>query len=136
MTEKHLTTDSIEEYYLQSFASLVCETNYEYPWGQLSEKTINPIRFENAFILLAGPGSLELAKQWGFKTFSQWWDESYDTIIDPCQRMDAVLSVVDTITNYTFEELTEIKKEMAPTLLHNRNLTRTNEAKQNMMKGL
>ena len=134
VTSQHLTTDSIEYYYFRSFASLVCETNYEYPWGQLSEKTINPFRFENAVILLAGPGSLEQAKSWGFKTFNQWWDESYDTIIDPCQRMDAVLSVVDTILNYTFEELTEIKKQMAPTLLHNRNILRTGEFRQHMIK--
>ena len=134
VTKEHLTTDSIEDYYLKSFASLVCETNYEYPWGQLSEKTINAIRFENAFILLAGPGSLEQAKSWGFKTFNQWWDESYDTIINPCQRMDAVLNIVDTILNYTYDELQEIKKQMAPTLLHNRNIIRTGELRQNIMK--
>ena len=134
VTREHLTTDSIEYYYFRSFASLVCETNYEYPWGQLSEKTINPLRFENAIILLAGPGSLEQARSWGFKTFSQWWDESYDTIIDPCERMDAVLKVVDTILNYSFEELVEIKKQMAPILLHNRNIIRTGEFRKNIMK--
>ncbi len=134
ITDKHLTTDSIEYYYFRSFASLVCETNYEYPWGQLSEKTINAIRHENAFILLAGPGSLEQAKSWGFKTFNKWWDESYDKIIDPCQRMDAVLNIVDTILGYTFEELTDIKKQMAPILLHNRNIIRTGELRQNIMK--
>ena len=48
--------------------------------------------------------------------------------------MDAVLSVVDTILNYTFEELTEIKKQMAPTLLHNRNILRTGEFRQHMIK--
>ena len=134
VTREHLTTDSIEYYYFRSFASLVCETNYEYPWGQLSEKTINPLRFENAIILLAGPGSLAQARSWGFITFSQWWDESYDTIINPCERMDAVLKVVDTILNYSFEELVEIKKQMAPILLHNRNIIRTGEFRKNIMK--
>ena len=48
--------------------------------------------------------------------------------------MDAVLKVVDTILNYSFEELVEIKKQMAPILLHNRNIIRTGEFRKNIMK--
>ena len=134
VTEQHLTSTILEDYYLKSFCSLVCETNYEYPWGQLSEKTINPIRFENPFVLLAGPYSLEQAKQWGFKTFDRWWDESYDTEIHPVKRMDKVFDVVAEIQSYSISDLTAMKSEMNEVLLHNRNLIRTGELQKNLMK--
>ena len=134
VSKSALTSTVLEDYYLKSFCSLVCETNYEYPWGQLSEKTINPIRFENPFVLLAGPYSLELAKQWGFKTFDKWWDESYDTEVHPVKRMDKVFDVVAEIQSYSISDLTAMKLEMKDTLLYNRNLIRTGEVKKNIMK--
>lgn len=132
--ENDLSTTTLEPYYLHSFASVVCETNYEYPWGQLSEKFLNPVKQGNAFILLAGPYSLQLAKHWGFRTFDKWWDESYDTIADPCKRMDAVFKVLEEILNYSTSDLEEIRKQMLPTLVHNRNLIRTGEYRQNILK--
>ena len=134
ITREHLTTDTLEPFYLGSFGSVVCETNYEYPWGQCSEKSINPARYENAFVLLAGPNSLELLKHWGLKTFDRWWDESYDQEIDPVKRLDKVIDIVDSINKKSFEELTLLKADMAQVLLHNRNLFRSGEIKKNMIK--
>ena len=134
ITREHLTTDTLEPFYLGSFGSVVCETNYEYPWGQCSEKSINPARYENAFVLLAGPNSLELLKHWGLKTFDRWWDESYDKEIDPVKRLDKVIDIVDSINKKSYEELTLLKADMAQVLLHNRNLFRSGEIKKNMIK--
>ena len=134
ITDNHLNAITLEEYYLKSFASLVCETNYEYPWGQISEKTINPIRFENPFILMAGPFSLAQLRSWGFKTFGRWWDESYDTEVHPVKRMDKVFDIVAKIQSYSFSELTSMKLDMKKVLLHNRNLIRTGELPKNIMK--
>ena len=134
ITKEHLTTDSLEPFYMSSFASLVCETNYEYPWGQISEKTINPLRFENAVILLAGPGSLKQLQSWGFRTFNQWWDESYDNEIDPLKRFDKVTDIVLHLLSLSIDELTEMKKQMADTLLYNRNHIRTGKVKKYIMK--
>jgi hypothetical protein len=132
----HLTSRGLEEYFLKSFASLVCETNYEYPWGQLSEKFTNPVKQGNAFILLAGTHSLEQARSWGFKTFNKWWDESYDKETNPVKRMDAVFKVVDEVLNYSFDDLRQLRKDMMPVLVHNRNLVRTDEFKKNLTKDI
>lgn len=130
-----LSTDRLEPYILSSFASVVCETNYEYPWAQLSEKTVNAARFETPFLLLAGPRSLELCRQWGLKTFDQWWDESYDQEVDPLKRFDLVFDIIERLQKMSLAELTEIKADMKQTLLHNRNLFRTGEIKKNLIKG-
>ena len=134
INDEPLLTDALEPFYLRSFCSVVCETNYEYPWGQISEKTINAARYETPFIIAGGPGSLELCRQWGLKTFNQYWSESYDSIIDPVQRLDAILDIIIDLQKKSVEELTEIKAHMAPILLHNRNLFRTGEIKKNIVK--
>ena len=132
--DQPLLTNSLEPYYLRSFASVVCETNYEYPWGQISEKTINAARYENPFIIAGGPGSLELCRQWGLQTFNQYWSESYDSILDPVERLDAIIDILKVLQNKSIEELTQMKAHMAPILLHNRNLFRTGEIKKNIVK--
>ena len=134
INDEPLLTDALEPFYLRSFCSVVCETNYEYPWGQISEKTINAARYETPFIIAGGPGSLELCRQWGLKTFNQYWSESYDSIIDPVERLDAILDIIIDLQKKSVEELTEIKAHMAPILLHNRNLFRTGEIKKNIVK--
>ena len=130
------TVDPLEDAYWNSFASVVCETNYEYPWGQISEKTINPMKQGSPILLLAGPHSLELLQQWGLKTFHEFWDEGYDNELDPVKRMDKVFDIVTDISNLSYHELEVIKKHMKPLLVHNRNLIRTGEMRNNIIKAL
>ena len=33
-------------------------------------------------------------KEYGFKTFGELWDESYDDIVSPKDRMDAVVTLI------------------------------------------
>jgi hypothetical protein len=42
---------------------------------------------------------LERLKSYGFKTFGDLWDESYDDIISPKDRMDAVVKLVKDIND-------------------------------------
>lgn len=124
----------LEEYYRNSFVTLACETNYEYPWGQISEKTLDPIKHGSAILLLAGPHSLELLKQWGLKTFSEFWDESYDQELNPIKRMDKVFDILLDIKQQSFNELQQIRKHMRSTLVHNRNVIRTGEIRKHITK--
>jgi hypothetical protein len=45
-------------------------------------------------MLAAGPGSLQLLRKYGFKTFDQYIDESYDTITDSNKRLTAVIDAM------------------------------------------
>ena len=46
------------------------------------------------FILLHQPFALRRLRDIGYKTFHTIWDESYDIIEDPKERMDAIVSLV------------------------------------------
>lgn len=130
------TSDNIEDYYFNSFVTLACETNYEYPWGQISEKVLDPMKQGSAILLLAGPGSLQLLKHWGLKTFNNFWNEDYDNEIDPIKRMDKVFDILTDIKKQSKKELQQIKKHMQPILVHNRNHIRTGAIRKEITKVL
>jgi hypothetical protein len=44
--------------------------------------------------LAATHGSLDYLKEYGFKTFSTLWDESYDKIVNPQKRLQAIVDLM------------------------------------------
>jgi hypothetical protein len=48
---------------------------------------------------MATPGSLEYLRSYGFETFSPWIDETYDSVQDPVERMQAVLKEMQRISS-------------------------------------
>ena len=47
---------------------------------------------------MSTPGSLQYLKQYGFKTFDAYIDESYDQISNSCDRMQAVIAEMKRIS--------------------------------------
>lgn len=78
---------------------IVPETLFETNKTHLTEKIFKPIVMKQPFIIVGCPNSLMYLKRYGFKTFDELWDESYDLMSDPQDRMDAILKVVDAITD-------------------------------------
>lgn len=70
--------------------SIVLETVADNAKIHLTEKTLRPIACGHPFMLLAGPGSLEYLKSYGFKTFSPWINERYDQEPDIVRRIELV----------------------------------------------
>jgi hypothetical protein len=50
-------------------------------------------------MLAASAGSLDYLKSYGFKTFSPYIDETYDTIKDPLERLQAIVAEMKRIAN-------------------------------------
>ena len=46
------------------------------------------------FIIVGQPFSLRRLRDIGYRTFHSIWDESYDTIINPKERMSAIVDLV------------------------------------------
>ena len=103
-----------------SFLHVVNETLFYERKQHLTEKIFKPIVLMQPFVLTAPPGCLNYLKSYGFKTFDQWWDESYDTIEDDEQRLNAVANIVNDICKLTVKQLEDLQKEMSAVLLHNR----------------
>ena len=101
-----------------SFLHVVSETVWQ-DKIHFTEKVFKPIVLHQPFVVLQAPGSLAYLRSYGFKTFGDWWDESYDNIQNPQQRMQAIADIVNAIGNKSLEELETMRMEMASVLEHN-----------------
>jgi hypothetical protein len=101
-----------EEYCIE----VVCETDI-LGTSWITEKTIKNLYIGKPFILMSGPGTLAKLQSYGFKTFSPWIDESYDTILNHSDRLNAILIEIDRVADL---DLLELHKNILPILEHNR----------------
>lgn len=80
--------------YSQYWFDIVLETLYDDHRLHLTEKSLRPIACGKPFMLLATPGSLQYLRNYGFQTFGEYIDESYDQEPDPVKRMQKVIDVM------------------------------------------
>lgn len=104
---------------LDSCIALVNETRAFTPTGAVSEKTLLPMMLLRPFVVLGSPHILKYIKELGFRTFSDFWDESYDEIENHEERVQAVLKLVDQLFELTWSDLLALYEEMKPVLIHN-----------------
>lgn len=112
------TKDPVKSYN-ECFCALVAETRVAQPWVNLSEKILHAIKNRRPFLLYAAPHSLKTLKHFGFKTFGDYWDESYDYIVDTQERIKKINRVAEYINSLDINELREMYDNMKPILLHN-----------------
>ena len=105
----------------ECFANVVTETRYCSLMPYFSEKTIKTIAVHRPFVLVAQPGTLELLKSLGFKTFDKWWDESYDNEKDHNKRLELVYNTCREILSKDKETLSAMLDDMQDILEHNYN---------------
>lgn len=105
--------------YQSAFLHVITETVYHYPHNAYGEKTFKPISCFRPFVVLNVPGALRDLHDLGYKTFSDWWDESYDLIQDPTQRLLAVIDIVEWVCQLDIGRVKAMLEEMTPILQHN-----------------
>ena len=106
--------------YSQTRVEIVLETLFDDSRWHLTEKTLRPIACGKPFILAATPGSLDYLRSYGFQTFGQWIDESYDNIADPRERLIAVVKEMKKFANLSPEEKQQMCQQMQAVCDHNR----------------
>ena len=110
--------------YLRTWFSLTSETAFNEERKTclfMSEKIFKPMLCHHPFVVVSHPNSLAQLKQLGFKTFDKWWDESYDAIVSPTARMDAICKLTQELTNKSDIEWLDMYKDMQEVLEHNFN---------------
>jgi hypothetical protein len=107
--------------YQESFCAIIQESRVTQPWPNISEKTLNAIENCRPFIMVGAPGTLKMLKEMGFKTFDQWWDESYDEIDNNTDRLAKICEVIDYVNSFSLKELKNMYKDMTAVLVHNEN---------------
>lgn len=104
--EKFFPVVQVPSYYsadfdLQDYESteieVVLETLFDDQRLHLTEKILRPIACGQPFVLAATAGSLKYLRDYGFKTFDTVWNEDYDLISDPCQRLQAIITLMKDI---------------------------------------
>jgi hypothetical protein len=86
--------------YSKSDFEIVLETLFDDTRLHLTEKTLRPIACGQPFLLMATHGSLAYLRSYGFQTFGQIIDESYDLIINPKERMMSVIKSMKQIASW------------------------------------
>jgi hypothetical protein len=115
-------TNVLEKFYNDVFCDIVNETRFAQPTGNYSEKTYQAMYYLKPFVLCAPPHTLKYLKEQGFKTFSDFWDESYDECENHEQRLFKIFEVIDFINGKSMNELREMYAKMSDILEHNKEL--------------
>jgi len=110
--------------YKNTYCSIIGETTFQHYNNQtvplmLTEKTYSAIANLHMFIIAGPLGSLQLLRDQGFETFSDLWDESYDTCRNEKMRLDKIFETIIYVRSQNMKSLYEKCKDR---LLHNQNL--------------
>jgi hypothetical protein len=90
--------------YSQTGIEIVLETLFDDTRWHLTEKSLRPIACGKPFMLAATPGSLQYLRHYGFETFSGLIDESYDLIVEPHLRLQAIVKEMQRISQLSSTE--------------------------------
>lgn len=116
--------DHLFNVYNQSYIHIVTETKCEDVIKNIdvsffSEKTFRHLTFNRPFILVSQKNSIKTLKSYGFKTFGEFIDESYDEL-DYDNRIDKIKQILSDLNKKSNKELFELCKNCESIFEHNR----------------
>lgn len=114
-------TDQLCGFYENFLIDVVAETFVSGRTFFPTEKTVRPILLKKPFIIMGPKCFLIHLRQMGFKTFGEFWDESYDGY-EPATRYKMILDLIDNLSKKSIKELQDMYIQMQPILDHNYNL--------------
>jgi hypothetical protein len=115
------TIDPVRDLYKNSLVNIVTETYFFSNIIHITEKTYKPIAFMQPFVMIGSYASLKHVKEMGFKTFNDFWDESYDLEQDDVKRFAMVMSVIEYIASWTEEKRIEFTYKVKDIVEYNVN---------------
>jgi hypothetical protein len=115
------------KYFDDSYFSIITETLFytEYKtYGVdstfITEKTLKCLGCMHPFVMLGRPYSLKELKRIGYKTFSPFIDESYDSIENNEERLMAVFNEIQRLMSKSTEEWLEWQTNIKEIVEHNK----------------
>jgi hypothetical protein len=97
--------------YASTDIEVVLETLFDDNRLHLTEKSLRPIACGQPFVLAATHGSLEYLRSYGFQTFSDLWDESYDQETDPVRRLQKIVQLMVDMSRWSPERRNNIMQQ-------------------------
>jgi hypothetical protein len=99
------TSSLQQDFYQKIGIDIVTESVFAHPYPAVTEKILRPIVNKRMFLIVGPANTLKFLKTKGFKTFSPFIDETYDSITDPIDRMKAILSEIDRLVTLPIDEV-------------------------------
>ena len=114
----------LEEYtnpnlYGNTFCSIVNYSTFDEPFPSYDEKVLNCFINRRPFVFCGPPGSLDLMRKDGFKTFGDFWDESYDNEWDHTKRLEMIFDLLLEIDSWSLEKCKDVYTKMLSIVTHN-----------------
>ena len=103
----------------KSMLYLVTETVATGKRQHLTEKVFKPICLRMPFVLASTQGSLAFLRTYGFKTFADFWDESYDLISDDDLRLFTIANLVAELDAMSQSQKQSLFNATMPIIEHN-----------------
>ena len=94
--------------YQNTLFDVVLETLVDDSRIHLTEKILRPIACGQPFLLVGTANSLAYLKQYGFKTYGDFLDESYDEEPDIINRMEKVIAVMSNLKDKDYAAIKAI----------------------------
>ena len=129
MGKFHIETDGWEcfNYHIteKSYFNVVTETHHEICEDNdglhITEKTYKAL-ISQPFIIVGQYGHLEKLREMGFQTYPELFDESYDLIENPKDRIEFILDEIERLCNMDKNKLEEIYNSVIWKVDYNRNI--------------
>jgi len=123
----HNMTLAAKDFFENSYFTVSSELNwYDPPMGTgpldllgFSFRIFTPIAFRHPFILLDRPGSLAALRDMGFKTFSPFINENYDSIVDDHERFVAICDEIERLSGLSDQEWLDVLNGVQETVNDN-----------------
>lgn len=113
--------DPLTNFYQDILIDVVVESHVSGTTFFPTEKTTRPIWLKKPFILFGSKNYLDYLHQMGFRTFADFWDESYDGF-GGAERFNRIIKLLDRLAIMSNDELEKMYLDMTYTLDHNYNL--------------
>lgn len=124
------TVWSSASFYQNSFMSVLTESSAIGPGCYISEVVFKAIVFMHPFMIIGQPRTLEVLREWGFDTFDDVFDNSYDLEEDMFKRTEMVIEQMEVINKLTPEQLAVKTLELKDRLVYNKNRYFSKEFKE------
>ena len=109
-------------HFIESWFSLVSETEYDTDTLTCSEKVYKPIANAHSFIIWGSPGILKYLRDQGYQTFPELFDESYDSETNHTVRLKMIVSQVERFCNLDVKRKKKLVNSIKDKLSYNRKL--------------
>jgi hypothetical protein len=114
-----------KDMWMTTYFSIVSETSADNNFTFITEKTVRPMIYYHPFIVWGNPHTLKRLKQLGFETFPEFFDESYDAIIDNDKRLQKIVENVQRLCSKSLDEIHSMYIKVIPKLEKNHKMLLT-----------